>query len=243
MKTGKRIQSITIKHILDTDPDTSYLGEYSNNADSEFAIDRKHSLTCPVNTHCNDSVIEQLERAVAYLVKQRLIVAADPNDTTREAIDEAEDILIALQDDLAACDCDESGDARRNEYRYFNPVSVESFNPSTEWLAKVSESERRAYWERTMRENAKQDYARMEAYNRGDWQYVGVRVVAKVVIGGVGQTLESGGLWGIESDSGEDYLAEVGRDELAGLKKALYDIGFSRRAIATTCKSVKTKDE
>jgi hypothetical protein len=37
----KRILSVTIKHTIDADPDTSYLGEYSGRATSDFSIDRR----------------------------------------------------------------------------------------------------------------------------------------------------------------------------------------------------------
>lgn len=65
-------------------------------------------------------------------------------------------------------------------------------------------------------------------YNRwlGDaWRYVGVVAVARVFIpvGGCSfrvMTLESAGLWGIESDSG-DYLREVYAEQKAGLMSEL----------------------
>lgn len=61
---------------------------------------------------------------------------------------------------------------------------------------------------------------RMEAWERGDWEFVGVRARAHcmTVRNGVGTmfTLESPGLWGIESDVG-DYLNDVFEDEKAEL--------------------------
>ena len=70
-----------------------------------------------------------------------------------------------------------------------------------------------------------QDYKRMEGLNNGDWGFIGIQAEAKVsyAIGGGSRRLEdltSGGLWGIESDSG-DYLAEVVKDELIDLKSHL----------------------
>src|SRR5690348_12833774 len=50
----KRILSVTIRRMVDTSPDASWLGEYSNSPKTEYAIDRKHSLTCPVNTPASD---------------------------------------------------------------------------------------------------------------------------------------------------------------------------------------------
>lgn len=67
--------------------------------------------------------------------------------------------------------------------------------------------------------------ARMEAWERGDWSYVGVQARAQIFvpIGGGSFTqyeLLSAGLWSIESDSGE-YLEEVYEDEKASLQAHL----------------------
>jgi len=40
-KSMKRIHKVTIKRMSDTDPDTSYLGEYSDRAKTDYAIDRR----------------------------------------------------------------------------------------------------------------------------------------------------------------------------------------------------------
>lgn len=72
----------------------------------------------------------------------------------------------------------------------------------------------------------KQDYDRMEGLNRGDWCFIGIYAVAEVSYqtGSSGErrieTLQSGGLWGIESDSG-DYLEEVDKEELTSLREHL----------------------
>jgi len=62
--------------------------------------------------------------------------------------------------------------------------------------------------------NAWEDAERIELYNRGDWDFVGV--YAKVVFeGDDGWRMEvrSHGLWGIESDSDDAYFAEVAAEE------------------------------
>jgi hypothetical protein len=66
---------------------------------------------------------------------------------------------------------------------------------------------------------------RREAYERGDFAFVGVRAEAEVVIEGVGQTLTSGGLWGIESDTSDEYLREVAEEEYRDLRQILLSIG------------------
>jgi hypothetical protein len=58
------------------------------------------------------------------------------------------------------------------------------------------------------REHVLQDYERMEALNRGDWRFMGI--IATVYVNGV--EMGSSSLWGVESDSGDDYFLEVARD-------------------------------
>lgn len=71
--------------------------------------------------------------------------------------------------------------------------------------------------------------ARMDAFDAGDWGFVGIVAVANLLIpiGGGSfriMTLQSAGLWGIESDSGE-YLLEVYEDEKASLLGELKTLG------------------
>jgi hypothetical protein len=70
---------------------------------------------------------------------------------------------------------------------------------------------------------------RMAAWKAGRWHYVGVQAVARVFIPAGGNsfrvlTLESAGLWGIESNSGK-YLREVYLEEKAGLMAELKTLG------------------
>lgn len=81
---------------------------------------------------------------------------------------------------------------------------------------------------------------RMRAWENGDWRYVGVVAVAIIHVpcgadsGGrtcyVIHTMESAGLWGIESDSGESdsgesYLKEVFEQERESLLEAIKAMG------------------
>ena len=71
-----------------------------------------------------------------------------------------------------------------------------------------------------------EDHARLKAYGR-DWHCLGVRAKATVYIpapGGDGfiiQTIESPGVWGIESDAEESYFEEIFRDEIGVLRHML----------------------
>jgi len=144
-----RILSVKVERRTDPDPDTSYLGKYSN--------------------------------------------TPGPDDRTvdRKAL----------------------GHMGRGEFRYFIAANSgkDTGNP----------------------DSVRQDYDRMEALNRGEWQHVGIMAAANIVLPGsdVVQRIASGGLWGIESDSGEDYFAEVEAEELADLRGELETIGFGKRQI------------
>lgn len=116
-KSAKRILSVKLLHEQDESPDTSYLGEHSDKATSEYSIDRKHSLDCQINSHANDETIEKLKRAMSYVLE------VTAQSLTSEQ-DDACEILETAMEQLAACDCDERGDQLSDrEYRYFNPSS------------------------------------------------------------------------------------------------------------------------
>lgn len=72
---------------------------------------------------------------------------------------------------------------------------------------------------------------RREAYQRGDFYFVGVRAEAEVVIEGTLQTLQSGGLWGIESDSERSYFEEVANEEWSQLRDVLKTVGVATKQL------------
>lgn len=109
-------------------------------------------------------------------------------------------------------DRQERGDCGRNEFRFFNAGCGDP-------------------------DYIEQDYARAENYNRGEWSMIGVRAVAEITINGISQRIKSPGLWGVESDSDQEYLNEIGREELSQLRDMLAELGFSRRAISAAVKS------
>ncbi len=193
MKTGKRILEVKIKHMVDESPDTSWLGEYSDTPETDFAIDR------------------------------------------------ATDMFFGDIDS----DENEQGFHPR-QYRYFNPGSVEKFDPSATWIP-ASETDKKAYWNKAMRSNAQQDYNRMEAYGRGEFGFLGIMATADIAVptapgNATVQHITSGGLWGVESDSGDTYLTEIEQEQVSELKEQLTALGFSKRAIATAFKNVKRSD-
>lgn len=136
------------------------------------------------------------------------------------------------------CNCDEHGDMGRNELQYFNP--------SSNYKDETPEN---------IRKYVRQDYERMESLNRGDWRFIGIRAEAEISLIGtvksgsptldayfpsrISQTVTSGGLWGVESDSSAEYFKEIEDEQLAELREQLHAVGFSKRAIAAAFKNVE----
>lgn len=113
--------------------------------------------------------------------------------------------------------------AHNREYRFFRPYAGGEEVGSKDW---------RVY--------AQQDYRRMQGLSNGQWSYIGVIAEAEVTLSGsdVVQRITSGGLWGVESDCGDD-IADVEREELQALRGELEAIGFGKRAIAAALAKVE----
>jgi len=233
----KRILSVTIKRMIDDSPDTSWLGEYSNKAETDYAIDRRHDLDCPVNDRPTET-IDKLERILSFVQVERNLAGDDPNSTEWESLDEAMDAIIALQDELAECSCNPRSLSR--DYHYFN-------GPVDNYKGESPED---------IRKYVRQDYERMESLNAGHWCFIGIRAEAEITPNvihadntpyarshGVIQKITSGGLWGVESDSDKAYLADIEKEELSSLREELRSLGFSSRAISTAFKNMERTEE
>jgi len=224
---GKRILSVTVRRMIDESLDTLWLGEYSNRPETEYAIDRAHAEDCASLEANHFQTVEKLERIIGHLNVWRMGEGDKPESTDWEPLDESIDALVSLQDEATECDCS-GGDMGRHELRYFN-------GPVENYKGESSED---------IRKYVRQDYDRVESLNRGDWCFIGLRAEAEVQTSSdVVQRITSGGLWGIESDSGREHLEETQREELAQLKAELIGLGFSRRAIATAFKNVQEKGD
>lgn len=227
MKTMKRIQSITIKRMIDDSPDTSWLGEYSNNPNSDYSIDRAHSEDCNSIAYPREA-LAQLKHISDYLSDaHNSELYANDGTSNVESLSDACDLVNETIDAFEDCDCGEHGDMERNEYRYFNP-NHENYTGCTS---------------AEIRQYCKQDYERMESLNRGNWYFIGIAADAEIVVGNICQTVCSGGLWGIESDSHPSYFTEIEQEQLAELRSQLHALGFSKRAIATACKNVERTED
>lgn len=288
MKNMKRISTVTIKRMTDSDPDTSYLGEYSDRAKTDYAIDRRHSIDCPVNAGtdgrllCYTSGSGRIELQMTIQQAESASHQGDCDEDTRElskvtAIAEqlAKIDPAVLSDELKeygawdagemsdhnqnlqrvlwlaacdiserdGCDCGARGDAERGEFRYFNGC-VENYKGESP---------------EDIRKYVRQDYERMERLQHGDWCYIGIRAEATITLNATWensvvskaswhkpiapeQTITSGGLWGVESDSDRTYLSEIETDELAELRERLRALGFSARAVSAAVKNAVTEN-
>jgi hypothetical protein len=99
------------------------------------------------------------------------------------------------------------GDMKRGECRYFTPAMTgeETGNP----------------------DSPEQDYQRYEAYNRGEWHMTFCQAKATVSVHGVMQTITSGGLAGVESDSDASYFKEIEAEQREELNGILTEFGFN----------------
>ena len=75
-------------------------------------------------------------------------------------------------------------------------------------------------------EYARQDEERLNAYKRGEWEMICIKAVATVHIPIFDNairvhTIDSGGLWGVESDNDESYLQEIEKDQINEVKEIL----------------------
>jgi len=75
------------------------------------------------------------------------------------------------------------------------------------------------------------DQKRLDDYNGQQWWMIGIRAVAEIVVGGTIQQINSGGLWGIESDCEASYFEEIARDELHQLREILLALGVTEEQI------------
>lgn len=90
------------------------------------------------------------------------------------------------------------------------------------------------------------DYERMEKLHYGNFHFIGIVTEAEIQISTteeafpvMNQTIYGGSLWGIESDSEEEYFREVGNDCLSDLKTQLLALGFTEEEYAAVTPEFK----
>ena len=267
-RISKRIERVTIKRMTDDSPDTSYLGEYSNRAESEYAIDRKHSLDCPVNAGTAGKLLSYTS-GTGLIELQMTVEQAESASHSGDCDEDTRELskVPAIAEQLAKLD-PTALSAELREYGAWGAEELADHDQNLQrilWLAACDireqdgcdcgergDAERgefryfNPYHERCpgestadIRGHCQQDYERMERLNRGDWCFIGIRADAEIVVDGVMQEISSGGLWGIESDSDRAYLTEIEGEQLSELRDQLRALGFGTRAIGTAFKNAE----
>jgi len=201
-----RIIKVEIVTRCDESPDTSYLGEYSDVAEEGAIVCATGEFYMDVRRR-TDIINRAFELGE---------IAGGFGDTVRGSYWNAKAQRLADKwEELNAIP------EQSREYRFFIPYAGGEEAHSKEY---------RTY--------AEQDWKRMCKYSKSYWSYVGIMAQSEVTLAGsnVIQRITSGGLWGVESDSGA-YLEEVAGEELAGLRGELEALGFGKRAIAAAFKN------
>ena len=221
-----KILSVTLKREVDDSPDTSYLGEYKNRPDGNWYADREAGTLCDGDDVLADSLHVNYSRD-----EYRYICGFqhDGNQAQWAHVDDkgVNNAYLNLRY------TGNHGEVKhtRNLFKWFGVRGWETAQTRREKIRCID----MAYCCLAV--------LRLERLNQGDWCYLGITALADVRSeSGIIQTIRSGGLWGIESDSGEDYFAEVEEEELDGLRRELGSFGFGKRAIDYAFKRVERKD-
>jgi hypothetical protein len=211
MRNMKRISQVTIKRMADNDPDTSYLGEYSDRAKTDYAIDRRHSIDCPVNAGTDGRLLwytsgsGRIELQMTIEQAESASHSGDCDEDTRELskvpaiaeqlakIDAA--VLSAELKEYGAWDTDELADHEQNLQRILWLAACDITEQDGCDCGERGDAERGEYRyfnacvenykgesPEDIRKYVRQDYERMERLQRGDWCFVGVRADAEILI-------------------------------------------------------------
>jgi|GEM_PF-1301638 len=211
MKNMKRISKVTIKRMTDTDPDTSHLGEYSNRAETDYAIDRKHSLDCPVNSGTEGKLLlytsssGRIELQMTMEQAESVSHSGECDDDVKELsrvpaiaeqlakIDSA--VLSAELKEYGAWDEDERADHEQNLQRLLWLAGgdiAEQAGCDCGERGDVGRHEYRYFNgcvdnyqgedPADIRTYVRQDYERMESYNNQNWSYLGIRAKAEILL-------------------------------------------------------------
>lgn len=211
MRNMKRISKVTIKRMADNDPDTSWLGEYSDRAQTDYAIDRRHSIDCPVNAGTDGRLLwytsgsGRIELQMTIEQAESASHSGDCDEDTRDLskvpaiaeqlakIDSA--VLTAELKEWGAWDTEELADHSQNLRRILWLAACDITEQNGCDCGERGDAERGEYRyfngcvenykgesPADIRKYVRQDYERMERLQHGDWGYIGVRAEAEILI-------------------------------------------------------------
>ena len=215
-KTVKmRIGKTRILHILDTDPDLSYLGEYTNDIGPGVIV-REHG-----------EFYERIKTGMERDYNGRFIGKLPPEYSNLYG---------------------------RDQLPGFKPSSNHIPHDPKNWSHVPRKNKSEVIRKYGSLKNADyvyalEDYRRMEDYNNNHWCCIGIRVETTIETSEndfkdrLINEVSSGGLWGIESDSGEDHFREIEGEEKEELKGILLAMGFQESEIEESFRNAELKEE
>jgi len=74
----------------------------------------------------------------------------------------------------------------------------------------------------------KENQKRLALFHEGYLTMIGIKAQAEIIVNGVIQRISSGGIWGIESDSGQSFFDEVYKEQLSTLRDILLELGVTK---------------
>jgi hypothetical protein len=211
MKNVKRISKVTIKRMTDADPDTSYLGHYSDRAKSDYALDRMHSLDCPVNAGTEGKPLQYLSSSGRIELQMTMEQAESVSHcghcdddvkelskvpTIAEQLSKIDpSVLSAELEEYGSWDEEERADHDQNLQRLLWIAGGDIAEQKGCDCGERGDMERgelryfngvvENYKGETpdkIREYVVRDYERMERLQRGGWCYIGIRAEAEILI-------------------------------------------------------------
>jgi|ERR1700733_11924611 len=211
MKNMKRIHKVTVKRMSDTDPDRSYLGEYSNQGESDYAIDRRHTLDCPINSGTEGKLLwytsgsGRIELQMTMEQAESVSHSGECDEDVKELsrvpaiaaqlakIDSA--VLSAELKEYGAWDEEERADHDQNLQRLLWLAGADIADQGGCDCGERGDAGRNEYRYfngnvenyqgealEDIRKYVRQDYERMERLQHGDWCYIGIRAEAEILI-------------------------------------------------------------
>lgn len=236
-----KIESIKIKHEVDESPDTSWMGEFTDKLDG-WVIDREtgHLLSDeweeeePEEFEDEDVEYVVYRYGVTKLKAREMILESQQAHHKWEKLehsDTGQKIVVTLP---------YSHWVDHRSVRYFAPSPGGSSKPE-EWGDTSEETVKKYGAAIAPYAYALQDWKRMETLNDGHWCFLVIISEAKISTVVNGHTFhdkiyEAVGM--VESDS-DEYLKEMGNEQLAILSDTLLEMGFTQEQIDEAMEEVE----
>lgn len=206
------ILSVTVERLPDESPDLSHLGDFSNDA-SGWSVDRKTGiLSDDVGNVLADGLGATMERNEFRFISgfQHADDVASWDHVSDSGVNTAYLRIRYLNNGKPGRRC--------NGFADMGVVGWATAQSRADKIRVIS-----AFY-------CCDDARRLEDHGNG-WNMIGIRAVAEIRMSdGTTQTIHSGGLWGIESDSDASYFNEIETEQLGELASNLQELGFTATA-------------